>query len=190
MGYINCDWQDSNYVLSLFGRTLGAARKAYEAYMTDGVGQGHRPDLVGGGLIRSAGGWSALRAYRQKGKRIEGDERILGSSDFVAMVLKLANEELDRKSQLHSAGVDLGEIIDKVAFYYGIDPEDLRTASKDHTITSARRTLCYLAVRKLMMSCVEVSRQLNISASAVSRAVSRGAKDPNRREIQKRLLQI
>jgi hypothetical protein len=190
MGHMNCDWQDSNHVLNLFGKTLGAAREAYAAYMADGVGMGRRPDLVGGGLIRSVGGWSNLKAFRQKGKRIKGDERILGSSDFVEMVLKLADEELDRKSRLHAAGVELGGFIDKVAFYYDIDPEDLRTASKNRTITSARKMLCYLAVRKLMMSCVEVSRQLNISAAAVSRAASLGAKVPNRREIQKKLLQI
>ena len=30
----------------------------YEAYVREGVLQGRRPELVGGGLIRSLGGWA------------------------------------------------------------------------------------------------------------------------------------
>jgi hypothetical protein len=36
---------------------------------------------VGGGLLRSVGGWSALKAVRAAGMRVMGDERILGNSD-------------------------------------------------------------------------------------------------------------
>jgi len=44
-----------------------------------GVSQGRKPDLVGGGLIRSLGGWKEVkkpRLNRQDG--VKGDERILG----------------------------------------------------------------------------------------------------------------
>jgi hypothetical protein len=30
------------------------------AYVEKGIAQGRRPELVGGGLIRSAGGWSVI----------------------------------------------------------------------------------------------------------------------------------
>ncbi|MBW1692677.1 MAG: hypothetical protein JRJ41_00680 [Deltaproteobacteria bacterium] len=52
-----------------------------------GIDLGRRLDLTGGGLIQSAEGWSALKALRSKAFRIMGDERILGSSDFVEAVL-------------------------------------------------------------------------------------------------------
>ena len=42
-----------------------------------GVSAG-RPELVGGGLVRSLGGWTAVKALRGKGDRIKSDERILG----------------------------------------------------------------------------------------------------------------
>ena len=48
-----CDWQDTEYILSCFGDSLKAARKQYRAFVKAGVTQGRRPDLVGGGLIRS-----------------------------------------------------------------------------------------------------------------------------------------
>jgi hypothetical protein len=48
-----------------------------------GVNDGKRPELVGGGLIRSLGGWSAVKALRGMSERIKGDERILGDGSFV-----------------------------------------------------------------------------------------------------------
>jgi len=52
-------WQDSGYVLSYFGKSLREAQKRYLQYIESGIEQGRRPELVGGGLIRSLGGWQA-----------------------------------------------------------------------------------------------------------------------------------
>jgi hypothetical protein len=57
------------------------SRRAYERFVTQGAEQGRRPDLVGGGLLRSVGGWAVLKGFRDIGVRIKGDERLLGSSD-------------------------------------------------------------------------------------------------------------
>ena len=40
------------------------------------------PDLTGGRLLRSLGGWAALKRFREEGIRVKGNERILGDSDF------------------------------------------------------------------------------------------------------------
>jgi chromosomal replication initiation ATPase DnaA len=112
----------------------------------------------------------------------------LGSSDFVERVLKQADEELEQKYRLRAAGVDFEKLLMKVAQYYEIDPEDIKTASKESAITRARRLLCYLAVRKLMISCADVARALNISLATVSRAVARAGKLSNLEQIQKKVL--
>jgi hypothetical protein len=125
-------------VLSLFGASLGPARRAYGAFVAKGVKQGRCPDLVSGGLLRLVGGWFKLKDLRDSGIRIKGDERILGSSDFVERVLKQANENLEQKYRLQATGLDLEQLLNKVAQYYQIDPEDLKTASKESTITKAR----------------------------------------------------
>ena len=58
-----------------------------------GVAQGRRRDLVGGGLVRSLGGWAEAEKLRLKGQEhIKSDERILGDSDFVDSVLAGAEE--------------------------------------------------------------------------------------------------
>jgi hypothetical protein len=188
MGKVEFDWQNTEYVLSLFGDALRSARRSYGAFVAKGVSMGRRPDLVGGGLLRSIGGWSKLKDLRDSGIRIKGDERILGSSDFVERVLKQANEELEQKYRLQATGVDLEKLLIKVAQYYEIEPENLKTASKESAITKARTLLCYLAVRKLMIRCADVARALNISPATVSRATSRGAKLSKLEQIQKILL--
>jgi putative transposase len=79
------DWK---YVLSRFGKTGSKARGMYLSHMKEGIGLGRRPELVGGGLIRSLGGWEAVKRRRlETGERAKGEQRILGDSDFVLGVL-------------------------------------------------------------------------------------------------------
>ena len=58
--------------------------------------KGRCPGLIGGGLIRSAGGWPAVKQAYREGIRLASDERLLGSSAFVERTLKGAGEEYDR----------------------------------------------------------------------------------------------
>jgi chromosomal replication initiation ATPase DnaA len=90
---------------------------------------------------------------------------------------------------LAATGPDFEKLLRKVAKYYSIDPADLKTASKESTLTKARTVLCYLAVRKLMIRGADVARKLRISPATVSRAVSRGRSLPNLKQIQKKLLE-
>jgi len=57
------DWQDIDYVLGFFSKKRKIAQRKYKEYVSEGIEIGRRPDLVGGGLIRSLGGWS--EAYNQ-----------------------------------------------------------------------------------------------------------------------------
>ena len=188
LGKVKNDWQDSEYVLNLFGASLGSARRAYGAFVAKGVAKGRRPDLVGGGLLRSVGGWFELKQLRDRGIRIKGDERILGSSDFVKAVLKQANEDLQQKYRWAATGPNLETLLKKVAQYYSVDPDDLKTAGKESTLTKARTVLSYIAVRKLMISCADVARKLTISPTTVSRAASRATSLPKLKQMQRELL--
>ncbi|MGD9975325.1 MAG: hypothetical protein AB7S77_19870, partial [Desulfatirhabdiaceae bacterium] len=53
------------------------ARRRYRAFLMKGIALGNHPDLVGGGLIRSAGDWSAVRMMRKAGLFQKSDERML-----------------------------------------------------------------------------------------------------------------
>jgi len=176
MGKAEAIFQDTAYVLKIFGQSFKQARRAYEGYVSKGVKQGRRPDLIGGGLLRSVGGWAKLRGFRDIGVRIKGDERILGSSDFVERVLKEADEQLEEKYRLQVRVISLQALVEKVAHYYKIDPENLKSASKERPVTKARRALCYIAVRKLGYKCTDVTKTVDIRAVTVSKAVSLGSK--------------
>jgi putative transposase len=83
-------WQNVDYVHGLFSDQKQVARKRYRAFVEKGIAEGKRSDLTGGGLLRSVGGWTALKDYRSAGIRVKGDERVFGDSDFVIHVLKAA----------------------------------------------------------------------------------------------------
>jgi hypothetical protein len=57
-----------------------------------GFSMGHVPELTGGGLIRSLGGWSEVVSMRRKGGQVKTDERILGTGYFVNAVVKEAGD--------------------------------------------------------------------------------------------------
>ena len=82
-------------VLLHFGDTVREARRRYRQFVKEGVDQGSRPELQGGGLVRSAGGDKKALLRRKREERELSDERILGSGDFatcaVSFWIKLFN---------------------------------------------------------------------------------------------------
>lgn len=176
MGEVPGDFQDTEYVLKFFGKTLSAACQEYQTYMAKGVGQGRRSDLVGGGLIRSAGGWSAVKAMRRAQTRMKGDERILGDGEFTQSVLDAAREHYKEKYRLQAQGYNFEKVAKRVSTLFGIKPEQVLAPGKYRLTVKARSLLCYWTVRKLRMSATEVSKRLGISQPSVSISVRRGEK--------------
>ena len=67
-----------------------------QEFVRAGVAQGRRPELVGGGLIRSLGGWSQVLPLRRRGVKVASDERILGSGEFIERLrAEAAHQERD-----------------------------------------------------------------------------------------------
>jgi len=174
MGKVPRGFQDAEYVLNLFGKKVSAARRGYRAYLAKGVGQGRRPDLVGGGLIRSAGGWSVVKAMRRAQSRMKGDERILGDGEFAQSVLDAAKEKYEERYLLQAQGQDLDTVAQRVSALLGINPEQVWASGKHPLTVKARSLLCYWAVRELGFTATEVSRRLMVSQPAVSISVKRG----------------
>ena len=54
MGKTEHGFQDVDYILNLFGGKIPQARRLYLEFVKKGVAAGRRPDLTGGGLVRSA----------------------------------------------------------------------------------------------------------------------------------------
>lgn len=170
-------WQDRDYVLGYFGKTEGEAKRKYVEFVSKGIQEGHRPELSGGGLLRTVGGWKGLKDLRDSGEKVRADERILGGSDFVERVLRESAEEWERKSVLRQRGRNLPGLLEKIARRFGVDIEDLKSGSRARTVAKARSVLCYLGVRRLGLTSASLSKELGISPSAVSKAIARGKKE-------------
>jgi len=176
MGKVKNNWQDVDYVLSLFGKKLWVARRQYRLFVKKGAAQGRRQDLIGGGLIRSAGGWAAVKAMRKEKMLQKSDERILGDGDFVEQVLSASREQMERKYTLMAKGYDLDKVTDRVSTLMNLERSDIWAAGKERKRVAARSLLCFWAVRELGISMAELSRQLQLSISGISLAVKRGEK--------------
>jgi len=187
MGRKEYPWQDARSVLILFAESENQARKMYESFVAEGINLGRQPELTGGGLLRSVGGWSELKGRRRGGMRIKGDERILGSSEFVEKVIRQAADDFENKTRYANQGLDLEGLLARTACYYEVAIKDLGSRSKERKVTRARSALCYLAVKKLQSSCVEVGLRLNLTPSTISKAVIRGeavvSEDKNETEL-------
>ena len=123
MGKTHRSWQDIDKVLSHFGQQRGPARHSYRSFVSKGIKQGRRPDLTGGGLIRSQGGWEAVKSLRKTGEHRKSDECILGNSDFVKKVLAQSEEALERKYALEAKGIGIEDIAARVAQLLGMSCE-------------------------------------------------------------------
>jgi putative transposase len=170
-------WQDTGYVLALFGGSVLEARRNLQIHLSQWSAKGHCSELTGGGLIRSAGGWRAVEEAYRDGIRLFSDERILGSSEFVETALKQAGEAYDRRMQLQSGGVDLSAVIAAVCRDFNVDERELATATKRFKVARARAVVSHIATHELSISGSEVARRFHVDRSAVSRAVQRVGKD-------------
>ena len=170
------DWQDTDKVLGMFGKKAGPSRRLYRAFVENGIDQGKRSDLTGGGLVRSAGGWAAVKSLKTVEIFQKSDERILGDGDFVENVLASANEAMERKYDLQSRGFTLEKAATRVVEVLGVKPEDVWATGRYRHIVEARSLLCYWVVRELGITMSSLARKLQISVPAVSKSVIRGEK--------------
>ena len=172
MGEVARDWQEQGLVLGYFGRSPKQARKGYEKFVSDGIALGRRPELVGGGLVRSLGDWSQVKSLRRKGEAVSSDARILGGSDFVDRLL--AETEMAQKEtlRLFSGKSDLPALLARVAVGEGVEALAVRSGVRKRNVVQARKVLCQIAVRRMGYSGAEVARLLGLTTSAVNRLVS------------------
>jgi len=166
-GNLRREWQDTDYVLNYFGKQRSKARRHYAAFVSEGIQQGRREDLVGGGLIRSLGGWSAIHSTGLKGSHMKSDERILGDGDFVEEVLSETGEEYERRYALRRRGYDLEKIAARAATVCAVEVDDIFTRSKQPTKVKARSLFCYWASSALGISNLELARRIGISGPGI-----------------------
>lgn len=166
-------WMDRAYILGQFARTEGKAIRAYHRFVQDGLAEGRRPELTGGGLIRSQGGWSQVVALRGRGGKELSDERILGSGEFVEQILQEAEERQLRQMKLRRKGKRIEDIIREECGKHKVSGEELRKGSRRALVSQVRAAIAYRSKEELGISGAEIARQLGVNTSSINRAIAR-----------------
>ena len=173
MGRVKRDWQDIDTVVGYFGKGHKAIEK-YERYVGEGISRGKRPELVGGGLIRSLGGWSQVLSLRRKGIKVAFDERVLGGDHFIERLFSEAEEKERETLRISRKVPDLLTLAKRVMEGEGIEEGQLGSGIRKTEVVRARRVFCQLAIGKMGYPGAEVARFLGVTSSSVNRlAVSR-----------------
>lgn len=177
MGKITNNWQDWEYVLRLFGEREAIAQKAYRKYIKEGIDRGRRPELVGGGLIRSQGGWSEVKSLRRMEKREESDERILGSGTFVKRIIQEADERTRYLFPSKTKRKKVEKYIKKVCIEEKISKKELQSGSRRRSISRVRNRIARNLIKSYGISLAESARLLGVSTSAISKLMSRAKEE-------------
>jgi len=175
LGKVERNWQDVEYVLSYFG-SKGVGKKNYYHYVKEGITMGRRPELVGGGLVRSLGGWSEVLALRRRREKHAFDSRVLGDSDFVQEIKSDLDDMIKKNLRISRHRITLEALSDRVCRKNNVSSAELMSGSRRHELINARRTVSWIAVHELGYSGADVARHLGVTNSCVTRFLSSGKK--------------
>jgi len=165
------DWQEREYVLHQFHEREGKAIRAYGKFMEEGKGQGRRSELVGGGLIRSLGGWSQVISLRGSREKMEYDCRILGSGDFVAEIIREAEQKVRRYLRVSEMKSAIDNAIKEMCGEERIVEQELRLGVRTRKYSGVRAKIAYHLSHEFGISRAEIARQTGVCTSAIAKAI-------------------
>jgi len=166
-------WQDREYVLELFGTTEGRARKAYRQFVSEQNVMERQPELTGGGLIRSMGGWAAVKGMRSRGRQELGDARILGSGAFVREMLNQAQETIKYQIKGARKRKTAESHIAAVCKKAGVSVVFLQSGSRRRPLPELRKNLAGVLLEEYGLTLAGAARHLGVSTSAVALMLQR-----------------
>lgn len=174
LGGCTRSWQSADDVLTLFARTRTAARSAYRAFLLDGLDRRGLPDLSGGGLRRSLGGWQPKAQLHRGRERWTSDEHILGDGDFVTEVLAQLEERPCAALEPESTTA-LRARLDAIAGRFDVAASLIASACKQPRVVLARAAFCRQALNDGRWPAARLATFLGISPMSVHRALRKRA---------------
>ena len=171
-------WQSTAPVLGRFSGRIAWARAAYRKFVADGAARGRRPELSGGGLVRSAGGWSVVKELRRGREQFSSDERILGDGRFVDRMLR---DIQHRSAEAEAVGRPaLAGLKGVVCAACGVTTVAIASGAQTRAVSKAREGLAYLWIEYFGQNGKELARDLNRKPSSLYKAAKRGRGESTR----------
>lgn len=169
-------WMDIDAVLSQFDGRKKRAISEYRRFVMEELGAGRKPELTGGGLVRSQGGWSRVLALQRGGQKQESDERILGTGDFVQAILREVEERQLRQTKLRRRGKGIADIIREECRKCGVNEQELVRGSRRRKVSQTRAVIALRCREEIGISGAEIARHLGVNTTSINRAVERAEK--------------
>jgi putative transposase len=175
VGKASWPWQEIKAVLAQFADRPARASRRYRVFMADGVSRGRRPELQGGGLIRSLGGWEAVKDLRRGREAHTADERVLGTGPFVEALLKHQEREVATREANLRKQADIGSLVRRIGATLHISPASILGPIRTPDVVHARHLLAYVWTERLGRQASELAIALNRSRSNITWAAKRGS---------------
>ena len=173
LGQVERPWQATAEVLGCFGAGRRTEGRQYRDFVAAGVAQGRRREFQGGGLRRSAGGWTEVAALRRGREHWAADERVLGSGAFVETILQEAGPPKCAWPRPRAlAAIPL--LLKRCAELWDVGLVELQQGSRRRRVAEARAAIASLAVVQLGLPAALVARELAVTPAVVRRGVERG----------------
>jgi len=173
LGKRQVKWQETEGALEAYGKQRTRARNAYDEYVRDGVGKGRREEFSGGGLIGSLGGFGGALRLQRRREQQHRDERILGSGEYVAEVLREV-ERRDRRQARVRDGLKPEQVVARAADALGVEAGLVYGRRKLQRVSLARSLASKWLVDDLGLSVGAAARMLKVTPAAVCYGVRKG----------------
>ncbi len=184
MGNASCGWLEVDELLGHFASTDKQARYRYREFIGNGLSACSEADLSGGGLIRSHQGWENLSRLKRENVSCIGDERILGTGEFVRTALNEDELKVETYTLRKSQGWSFTALSQAICVQFGVSGDQLLSKSRAVNVSDAKSMLCYWAVEELGLTVTDVAKELNMSHQGASKRVGRGREISVKRELR------
>ncbi|MBN1595138.1 transposase [candidate division FCPU426 bacterium] len=167
-------FQEVGEVLLQFAQTRKTAIREYKLFIEEGWEEGKREDLIGGGLVRSAGGWQGILELKKQKERWQGDDRILGDGEFVERILKQAEEVMRKQEKMQHAGWNLDKLADYVCGITGTSKYSLNQKARNNDLSKAKSLIAYWGYNELKIKGAHIANYLGIKNPSVNYLIKLG----------------
>lgn len=175
LGAREAGWQETGEVLSLFGSERARARKEYASFIEEGVPRERGSDWPGGDSEGISSGLAGEWAPARRGEKMAGDQRILGSGEFVAKVLREVEHRDRRKMDLRRR-IPPREAVARAAREAGVEVRRVYGRDRSRGPAKARALACKWLVEDLGVRVSSAAKLLGVTPAAICYGVIRGRK--------------
>lgn len=177
MGYRPNQWQQCDKVLDLFGSEPSCSRTAYRAFIDELSHYGHQPELTGGRLIRSDGGWAEIKSRHSQQDTMSRRRLILGDEVFTNTMLDQAQEHLGLRLKQEYNLQQAKDFVASLCREHNVSVNELQEGKRCRQISPVRSKAASILLTEYRLTKAETARLLGISTQAVYRIVEKTTKN-------------